>query len=351
MTVLLEIESRDRAAVWAEAALKDMRRLEIPQRPHNFAIWYEYHSQRNIALNRRIDELLVQGGRFDEEAASQVYAEFFGDGNEELAVRETTRRVRDILDEVLKVTATARDAAGQHGATLRAIGTEIAYPSAVNRIADLVGRAVGAIQSIERHNEALGDRLRTTVREIDFLRQDLERVRHEAMTDGLTGAANRKAFESALADALKHCAETGDHLALLMLDIDHFKTFNDSWGHSMGDQVLRLVADTVTEKIRGQDMVARLGGDEFAVLLLQTDSTGGATVAQNLRSVMSTHSLINRRTGEKLGHITLSIGVAERHPGDLVAELMQRADAALYMAKRAGRDRIVGESQLPKTPA
>jgi diguanylate cyclase len=347
MTVLLEIESRDRAASWAEAALSDMRRLDIPQRPHNFAIWYEYHSQRNLALNRRIDELLVQRRPFDEEVAGKLYADFFGNGSEEKAVRETTRRVRSILGEVLKVASTARAAAGQHGATLRAIGTEIAYPSAVNRIADLVARAVSAIQAIEVHNEALGDRLRSTVREIDFLRQDLERVRHEALTDSLTGAANRKALESALADALKHCEETDEALALLIVDIDHFKTFNDNWGHPIGDHVLRLVADTVTAKIRGQDMVARLGGDEFAVMLLQTNGAGAATVAQTLRSAMSTHALVNRRTGEKLGHITLSIGIAERRPGDFVAEIMQRADAALYLAKRGGRDRVVGESQLP----
>ena len=347
MTAHIEIESRDRAAEWAEAALKDMRRLDIPQRPHNFAIWYEYHSQRNLALNRRIDELLVQRRPFDEEVAVKLYADFFGDGSEEVAVRKTARRVRGILDEVLKVAATARDAAGQHGATLRAIGTEIAYPNAVNRIAELVSRAVGAIESIEVHNEALGDRLRSTVREIDFLRQDLERVRHESLTDALTGAANRKAFESSLADALKQCAGSNQKLAVLMIDIDHFKTFNDNWGHPVGDQVLRLVADTVTAKIRGQDMVARLGGDGFAVMLLQTDNAGGAIVAQNLRAMMSTHSLVNRRTGAKLGHITLSIGIAERRPGDQVAELMQRADAALYMAKRGGRDRIVGESQLP----
>lgn len=125
-------------------------------------------------------------------------------------------------------------------------------------------------------------------------------------------------------------------LTLLMVDVDHFKRFNDEHGHRTGDQVLRLIGRLLTDNIKGRDMAARYGGEEFAVLLAGADLHAGASVAQQLCERLSAQRLIKRGTGDDLGRITISVGVAQHRAGDSGAALVERADQALYQAKRAG---------------
>jgi len=133
-------------------------------------------------------------------------------------------------------------------------------------------------------------------------------------------------------------------LSLLMTDIDHFKTFNDNYGHQTGDQVLRLVAMAVKNNTKGQDIAARYGGEEFAVVLPNTVMRSAATVADHIRRAVMTKQLMKRSTHEQLGRITISIGVATLRDGDTAQSLIGRADACLYAAKRNGRNRVICEA-------
>lgn len=125
-----------------------------------------------------------------------------------------------------------------------------------------------------------------------------------------------------------------------MIDIDHFKSFNDNFGHQIGDQVLRLVARTLTDGVKGRDIAARYGGEEFAIILPETPLSAGVTVGNALRKAVATKDVVNRNTGEKLGRITMSVGVAEYVPQENISELIERADAALYTAKQNGRNQV-----------
>jgi diguanylate cyclase len=129
-----------------------------------------------------------------------------------------------------------------------------------------------------------------------------------------------------------------------MTDIDHFKTFNDTFGHLTGDQVLRLVALSVKQNVKGQDLAARYGGEEFAVILPDTVLRSGVTVADHIRRAVMTKELMKRSTGEHLGRVTISIGVASLRPDDSAASLLGRADQCLYAAKRSGRNQVVCET-------
>ena len=177
--------------------------------------------------------------------------------------------------------------------------------------------------------------------EIDGLRRDLQAAWSEARTDGLTGLANRKHFDQALRLAAAQALEQGIAACLLLADIDHFKQFNDVYGHALGDQVLRLVASLLRHNVKGQDLVARYGGEEFAVILPATRLADAATLADRLRELVASRRVQLKDRGQTLGRVTLSIGVAEFRPGERCADWIARADGALYQAKREGRNRVV----------
>jgi diguanylate cyclase len=130
----------------------------------------------------------------------------------------------------------------------------------------------------------------------------------------------------------------------LLTDIDHFKKFNDTYGHQTGDQVLRLVALAVKQNVKGHDVACRYGGEEFAVLLPHTSLRQAVTVAEHIRRAVLTKELVKRSTGENLGRITISIGVSSFVAQDTVQSMIARADAALYAAKAAGRNLVRCES-------
>jgi diguanylate cyclase len=134
----------------------------------------------------------------------------------------------------------------------------------------------------------------------------------------------------------------------MLLDIDRFKTFNDTYGHQIGDQVLKLVAQNLLNTVKGQDTAARFGGEEFAIILPRTELVNAVKLAESIRVNLAKQVLKNRRTGETFGKLTVSIGVAKFHPGEAMKELLGRSDKALYKAKQDGRNRVVSESDTGK---
>ncbi len=156
--------------------------------------------------------------------------------------------------------------------------------------------------------------------------------------------SNRKHFDNSLSKALQDAIERSEPLSLIMTDIDHFKSFNDTWGHLTGDQVLRLVAMSMKQNVKGQDTAARYGGEEFAVVLPNTVLRSALTVGDHIRRAVMSKELMKRSTGQNLGRVTISVGVATVRNGDTVQSLIARADGCLYAAKRNGRNRVICET-------
>src|SRR6185312_16299660 len=165
-----------------------------------------------------------------------------------------------------------------------------------------------------------------------------------SMTDPLTNIANRKAFDEAVQAAIAAMVDDGEPVTVLLCDIDHFKTFNDTWGHQTGDQVLRLVANCLSENVKGRDTAARYGGEEFAVLLRGTGLEAATMVANQIRTTVETKKLVKKSTGDILGTITISIGVAQFGRGEGVESVVRRADACLYGAKHHGRNLVINQN-------
>jgi diguanylate cyclase len=206
----------------------------------------------------------------------------------------------------------------------------------------IVNQIKQEIKSLESTSGAFKAQLQKATHEIDRLKIKLARYRNEALKDPLTRIDNRRGFEKKLKDVIGKANATGSSLCLIIADIDHFKKVNDTHGHLVGDNVLRMVAATIKESIKGRDLTARVGGEEFAILLPDTPFDGAMKLADDMRLTFERLDLKKKSTGESLGKITLSFGVATYKKNEVAEDFMNRADAALYRSKNTGRNKVTG---------
>ncbi|MGD0096045.1 MAG: GGDEF domain-containing protein [Terracidiphilus sp.] len=322
----------------ADSALATMQRLEVPASPANYAIWYEYHAGQSPNLQRTIDVLISNDASFNESTLQDLYATFFSSAKEAQAVRETSMHALKTLQEIVGVADLASDDAHDFGNTLRGIASN-GLGRSLGNLKNLIEDLVEETQSMAGRSEYVGLRMRESAGKIEALERNLENAILDSTLDGLTGVSNRRAFDNVIRRLAGEAMNSGDDLAMLMIDIDHFKRVNDTWGHQTGDTVLRYLAMTLQKAVRGGDHVARYGGEEFAVILPRTDGEAAVSVAENIRTALAKEPLTLDVT-PPLTPITVSIGAACYEPGDPLADWVGRADAALYSAKRDGRDRV-----------
>jgi diguanylate cyclase len=251
----------------------------------------------------------------------------------------------DRIEAVHDAIDTAMATANAYSGSLQAASGDLGNDVGEAELRAMAQRLLGETRRMQDANHQLEEKLEASRDDIAGLQRDLDEVRRESMLDPLTKIFNRKSFDEGMLKAFAE-AELGTTFCLMLVDIDHFKRFNDTWGHQTGDQVLRLVAMTLKSNIKGQDMAARYGGEEFAAILPETDLEGALIVADNIRKAVQAKELLKRSTNEKLGRITASFGVAMYKAGDTPSTLIERADRCLYAAKHAGRNRVFSELEL-----
>lgn len=321
-------------------ALERMHKEGIPPTPDNFEVWYIYYAGLDPELEQAINLLIQSNKRITEERCKDIHQRYISHVKTEEAVRRTGDMIYDTLREMVEPIQNAKTATQAYGVTLTAASEELASASSKQILEDLVRRVVSETGKMLEKNKRLESDLESSAKVMEELHHDLEKVRKEAFTDGLTGLANRKSFDEDIRKVIRECEEEGRTFTLALLDIDHFKSFNDNFGHQIGDQVLRLVARTLIEGVKGRDLPSRYGGEEFAIIFPETNLTASITVTNALRQAVATKDVINRNTGDKLGRITLSAGVAEYLPGESIDDIVRRADTALYTAKHNGRNQV-----------
>ncbi|MCX4195845.1 GGDEF domain-containing protein, partial [Methylobacterium organophilum] len=233
----------------------------------------------------------------------------------------------------------------QYSESLRGVAQDLSQgvPSRA-RFGEIVATLAATTREVAANNRILEARMRETRSEIETLREKLDATRRESLTDALTGLANRKHFEETLKASMETARARTTPMSLIILDIDFFKRFNDLYGHLTGDQVLRLVAIVMRENAGKQAQLARFGGEEFGIILPGVDRAVAKQVAETVRTSVMGRELVKRSTGESLGKITISLGVAVLRPGDTPASLMERADLCMFAAKRAGRNRFLDDA-------
>jgi len=307
----------------------------------NYELWLHFVAAKDTPLGEALVEHIASGAPFTEAMAESLAAKHLPHMRLNGELLTAGDALSKELDTVSRAIESARESNEAYGEQL-ASASQALDGSTPPAITAMVQNLTSATQRIQQENESLETRLADTTAEVTRLRKHLEAVRIEAMTDGLTHLPNRRAFDQALERALKAADAKGETLSLAVIDIDHFKSFNDTWGHQTGDQVLRYVASVIARAGEGVRTAARFGGEEFALILPGDDMRSALAIAEQVRQEVASRVLKRRSTSDDLGTVTVSIGLAERSAGEPPAQLIERADAALYASKRGGRNRSTG---------
>lgn len=318
-------------------ALEKIESLKLKPIPQLYELWFRYY-QGDPEIVNAINQ---HTGALDEVSCHKIYKRFLSETSRDEAIKKISDQIQGAVAGMMAMLASARSATSGYTESLDDMGEKLKKADSIEELGKIVSVIVEDTKKMVEKNLALELQLVTSSKQVTELRQNLDNVKKEAMTDGLTGLSNRKAFDKMIRDCAEEATTTKMPLVLLMLDIDYFKNFNDAFGHQTGDQVLRLVARTLTDGVKGRDIAARYGGEEFSIILPDTPLSAGLKVAEALRKNIELKEVVNKTNQTHLGQITLSVGVAEYRPGESVTDFIGRADAALYEAKKQGRNRVI----------
>jgi len=330
------VSKKEKSYAITVKALEKIDQLNLPSSPHFYELWYRYFDA-DPEITRAIN---THQGELNEVACQSFYNRFLSAAASDGAVRKVSDQVTTSIAELVGMLKSAGTATAEYNTSLSGVNDSIGKAASIEDLSGVISGIVQETRKMLTKNHELEEHLASSATKVTELKQYLETVKKEASTDSLTGIANRKAFDKRLAECIDEAAEQHAPMTLMMVDIDFFKKFNDTYGHPAGDQILRLVARTLVSNVKGQDMAARYGGEEFAIILPATPVAAGMRVAEVLRKAVESKEVTNKVSNQTLGSISISVGVAELTPGEDPAALLERADKALYEAKKTGRNRV-----------
>ena len=330
-------DGHDQAAEYLRLALLILSNHKLPVSPLNYRMAYDGAAGNNDVLKQALDEAALLPDKPLAEHLWETYRRSY------IQDDETLDNIRHELK--LLITNMQQDM-DRSGGTLQGysarLGQFLTVLGASTSLRDMqieVKRVIDDTRAAEQSHRQFEAQISQISGELESLRNELMQVKQASLTDSLTGISNRGAFDIHLEQALDFAQQGRSSLCLLLADIDYFKKINDSYGHLVGDKVLRYVAATLKRCLKGSDFVARFGGEEFAVLLPDTDIHGAYAVAEKIRQAICSGRLKDMNSGKAYSTVTISIGVAESAGDDRPRDLIDRADRMLYQAKSGGRNR------------
>jgi diguanylate cyclase len=334
----------DRSFFIAQRALELIRTYGASANPRSYEVWYTFVSGDKPGLNEAIKAITAERGSVSDSDLEAIHSQYLSHERIARTTEAASATMLGEIDQVMEMIDEALGSTAAYGESLEEFSNGLSGSVDRNRIRELLAAAVRATHQVTQTNRQLETRLKDTRAEMESLRETLESVRVEAVTDPVTGISNRKHFQDMLHKAVETADGHGTPLALIVIDIDHFKRFNDLYGHLTGDQVLRLVGMTMREQVKSRATLARFGGEEFGIILPDATAEEARALAEAIRHSVLNRELIKRSTGESLGRITVSVGVASFRTGETAMSLLERADQSMYAAKRGGRNRTVADT-------
>jgi diguanylate cyclase len=324
----------------AKIALEHIAALDLPADPPSFALWYAYAAAQNPQINRQINDLLAGNAKLSIADIDRICDEHLTPLTSLPRLEKVGGELAVEVDHIVDLVEAATGVAAAYRAGLSDADRQLGRPVDRDAIRKVVQTLVQSTNEMEHRNRTLETALRVSKQVIEDLKKDVDRIRGESLKDPLTSLSNRKHFEQELAQSIATLTSAAEPtpFSMLLIDIDHFKKFNDTHGHQIGDDVLRLIAQGLKESVNGQALAARYGGEEFAVLLPNSDLDGAKVVAEDIRTAISRKVLRKRSTGETLGRVTVSIGAAAYQRLEDLDEFIHRVDRLLYTAKQTGRN-------------
>jgi len=336
----------EKATEIAKAVLPKMGQFKVPLTPENYRIWFQYCHGGNKGLAADIDQIIGSSASFTPEINRTLYEKYFEKQENRELLEEIQKETQTMINNFLEQMITTAGHSNEYSTQLKKHSERLAQAASLSEIQEVVKDIrADTSQNIEFSHD-LQQKLQETTSQMETLRVQLEEAAREASIDALTGLNNRKSLDRKLQELHEEFKEKGETFSAIMLDIDHFKNFNDQYGHKIGDQVLQIMGSGLVETVKGRDFPARYGGEEFVVLLPATTIDNACIVAEQIRHRISEKKLKLRKKGESIGNITVSAGVSQVNADDGIDTVIERADKALYLAKNTGRNKVMSERDL-----
>jgi diguanylate cyclase len=328
----------------ADRAIRSMSQQMVPATPSNFSVWFDYAMGTSPALRKTIDILIGNKRKFDSSINRELYVTFVGPQQPDVgSTADFPEQLQNVISSAKEFLTTAITDNRTQIETLGQVSSQVQTNSDPRPI---IEKLVAELSKATTRASALESNFVATTQELDNIRDSLKVAEERSNTDALTGLANRRSMDEFFRSAQITAMEKGEPLSIFMIDIDHFKKFNDTFGHQVGDQVLRLVAKVLEDNVREGDLAARYGGEELIAVLPGADLEVCAGVAERIRRRISEARLTRRTTGKEISSVTVSIGVAQFRMAESAEAIIERCDRGLYQAKRSGRNQTVTENDL-----
>ena len=305
--------------------------------PVNYTVCYEYLLGTKVTLKQEIDKHLSAKIPLTGQLMETWYETFLTDVGQ-ASLRISQADLIEVIAKLADSTSLAEAQVHQFDQTLRHSEQELVKSS--NSLDAIVSYLLDSTKTMQVSMEVMKQQIQDSQDEIIALQERLESALQEALTDPLTGLTNRKGLSNAIENLLLSVELLNSTPSLLMLDIDHFKKINDTYGHPLGDRVIKMVGDILKQQIKGKDTAARYGGEEFCIVLPETELTDAVKVAEKIRQTIEKTRINRASDNQEICRITISIGVACYQRDQSITDWFERADSALYQSKNEGRNRV-----------
>lgn len=322
----------------AQSVIPLMAKYQIAATPSNYSLFFRYLQGEEMDLIASIDTYIKSKIPFSEEILRELKKEF-PDPDIAKEVHKSQRSVSKVLSEMFLKISDFSGESNKLSISIKKNASQLNENSSLEQISVIVTSILQDAEEFEEYNNTFQCEIDEITKELTLLKKEYAEMKSVSRTDQLTQVANRRALDEELQNLLILCdKEEQESLSLLIIDIDHFKNFNDTYGHLTGDKVLKYVAQRIKKMIKGGDIIGRFGGEEFVVLLPNTRMAQATQVASHIINYFSSTNLTGSQ--KNLGKITVSIGIAEYKANDSNDSIINRADKALYTAKENGRNQV-----------
>ena len=318
---------------------------DINPSPINYYVWYEYVRGNHPKFRQEMDAVLNDPFGYNDRVGKRLYEEYLKD--EEESSNEFDRAFRRLIGVMVKKMNALTDRIDSHAEELDRYSSELADPNIdPQKIKSITESVLNAANDMKQNNEAFQKEFIASSEEVKELRQQLLDAQSEALTDELTQIGNRKCFNNSIEELMLNNLETPEQLCLVLTDLDYFKKFNDTYGHLVGDSILRYFSNMMTKMTGENETVCRYGGEEFAILFNQSSVEAAKEKTDEIRVTMGNAQLKRKDQDKPISKVTASFGLAVFRANDTAETFIARADKALYAAKEGGRNQVLTEFDL-----
>jgi len=342
-------ESIEESGNYLRMTLQNISKHKLAYNPNSYLLWYEYATGRNEQLIKDVELVFKEKQTLTNDIISDLIKNHLAD-NQIVLAEKKVKELQNMLVEMIMHLGSSSDKINAQGNVLETCAMELNQAKSMDEITGITKRIVLETKSMFEFNKTLKNQFDAKISEVKTLSKELEWIKQVAKTDMLTALLNRRGFDAAISQTLENIKKVPEPLSIIMLDIDHFKKVNDTYGHLIGDNVLKMLSKLLNDYIKGKDIAARFGGEEFIIALPATPLEGAYILAEQIRSSLSKMNLRIKDTGKSMGNITISLGIALYMGNESIEAVIKRADDALYQAKNTGRNRTVTELDLVEEP-